>query len=650
MLNSTNQNAIFRIFGIFVAVFTMTLAIYIVDYSSSFFKTSVVGVPQHDAFDGTVYPVQKVPNWVKLTTDEYKYDFNSIPSSKYIDIPYYDPNQLKISTDNLQWGDPADDLIRNAKITYSVPYMGNYQLDGHENAGSHLAVDIKIPMNTPIYAIANGTVSKAKAQSSGFGNHIVIQHNNFPTLNSSSQKDTLYSSYSHLSSILVSDGDVVKKGQHIGYSGDSGTSTTPHLHFQLDNSNAPWHPFWPFTSQEAADAGLDFFSAINSGLGKEKALSTTVNPMKYVQTYLDGDVKVEAPTVSSSGNSDSSNNSNTDQSDDSEDDNIKVNLDDYANANLGNSSAGSYVGDDDPADYQVYSEDNVVEEEEEEPKDPPELQFDFQVNSGYNSSDGGNFTVLLRDQYGSLFKDGFTDEIVIKSDNGLVTVDTAILKYFDFENGRFKSEFRTMKKGKDRLYIEHGGEKYYSDYFEITDSDVDEYFSDVSDGNKYYDAIQHLAENDVIAGYSDGTFKPEQTVSRVEALKLILEGINSNYSSGDLPFSDTSDGEWYHKYLYTAYKKQIVDGYEDGSFRPSATVNRAEFYKILFNGMNVDVMDEVKSTPFEDVDVDDWFAPYVAQAKKMGIVDSKLRKFRPSDDMTRGEVAEAMYRVMGLVD
>ncbi len=599
---------------------------------SYFLKTSIIGYPEHEPFDGTVYPIEKVPDWVNLDSDRWDDDYSSLSDSDLVEIPYYDPNQLIISTDDLTWGDSEDNKIRNAKIIYSVPYMGNYLLDGKEYSGSHLAVDIKVPSGTPIKSIANGTVIKASEQSSGFGYHIVLQHNNFPTLDDPDAKEIIYSSYSHLSEVSVSEGDTVLKGEQIGLSGATGTATTPHLHFQIDNDDAPWHPFWPFTWQEASDAGLDFFSAVNEGLGQDKAIDTTINPMKYVQEYLDASAF-------------NTNNSGSETNDGADADSYVPEDNDTSNEVDANNTVES---NETPEDISEETSEEVTEEVVEETAyvDPPVLTFEFEVSPQYYIDGDSDFSILLRDQYGDVFE-VFLGEALVSSSNGLITSSPAIIRSLDFDkNGRLNLHFSKMEEGRDKLKIDYNGTTYYSDWFELVSTDDGTSFSDVSKDNEYFEAITYLAGEKVVAGYPDGTFKPNNTVSRVEALKFIFEGIKETISSGNIPFSDVSNSEWYGDYLYTAYSEGVVSGYPDGTFKPSNKVNKAEFYKILFNSMKIDINFKIESAPFEDVKVGDWFAPYLAYAKEIGIIDPSLEKISPSKDMTRGEVADAIYKLM----
>lgn len=63
----------------------------------------------------------------------------------------------------------------------------------------------------------------------------------------------------------------------------TGITTTPHLHFQIDKASAPFHVYWPYSYSDLNELGIDFFAAVNMGLGKENALKNTVHPMTFVQ-------------------------------------------------------------------------------------------------------------------------------------------------------------------------------------------------------------------------------------------------------------------------------------------------------------------------------------------------------------------------------
>lgn len=86
----------------------------------------------------------------------------------------------------------------------------------------HRAIDIAAPIGTPVYAANNGIVLKSGYSKDGYGGRVIIDHQiDYVTL------------YAHLSQALVQEGDVVQKGQLIGYVGSTGNSTGPHIHFEL---------------------------------------------------------------------------------------------------------------------------------------------------------------------------------------------------------------------------------------------------------------------------------------------------------------------------------------------------------------------------------------------------------------------------------
>lgn len=115
-------------------------------------------------------------------------------------------------------------------------------------------------------------------------------------------------------------------------------------------------------------------------------------------------------------------------------------------------------------------------------------------------------------------------------------------------------------------------------------------FTDVHEGNAYFVAISYLKEKNIIEGYEDGSFKPKNKISRAEALKMLtLASGVFKYSPKEAekaPFKDTPLKEWYTKYLAAAKEKKIIDGYKDGSFKPENNINLSETLKIYFESIN----------------------------------------------------------------
>ncbi len=115
---------------------------------------------------------------------------------------------------------------------------------------SHLGIDFTGPIGTPIYAIASGKVEIANHGSTGYGNYIKLSHDV-----DNDGKIDYYSLYAHLSSILVSKGDIVQGGELIGKMGSTGNSSGSHLHFEIRNKNDI--AINPEPILDAIDQGLD---------------------------------------------------------------------------------------------------------------------------------------------------------------------------------------------------------------------------------------------------------------------------------------------------------------------------------------------------------------------------------------------------------
>ena len=251
---------------------------------SNLMQANSISQLKHDPIDKFVYPYQKTVDWASyLSLTKQTYD--NLSASVFIDPVKYNPQTLG-SLENMN---SLSDLEINSRMTYSVPYMGNYKYDGQEYAGSHPGVDIKLPFGSPIVAIANGIVTKVKVSEVGFGNHVVIRHNHVHVTDGVPE-ESIYSTYGHLSDIFVRPGDIVNTGQVFARSGNSGLSTGAHLNFQIEKDTAAWHPYWPFSDTEIYAAGLNFVSGINQKYGFADAIQHTLNPLVFIDQYNDRSV------------------------------------------------------------------------------------------------------------------------------------------------------------------------------------------------------------------------------------------------------------------------------------------------------------------------------------------------------------------------
>ena len=174
-------------------------------------------------------------------------------------------------------------------------------------------------------------------------------------------------------------------------------------------------------------------------------------------------------------------------------------------------------------------------------------------------------------------------------------------------------------------------------------------YTDLGEAHKNYDAIMFLSDRGVVEGYPDGSFKPEQAVNRVEAIKMIFGAIEvedpQELIYGDFP--DIDQNAWYIDYFRKAFSLGIVEGYDDGFFRPAQTVNLVENLKILFETAGETLPTNITTKPYADAMTGQWYTPYVQLAKNMNLLDADSQNnIYPAQGMSRGSLAETIYRYL----
>ncbi len=108
-------------------------------------------------------------------------------------------------------------------------------------------------------------------------------------------------------------------------------------------------------------------------------------------------------------------------------------------------------------------------------------------------------------------------------------------------------------------------------------------YADVPENHIYAPAIEYFTEKGLLKGYDDGEFGVDSEINRVEALKIIMDywGVEAATEEVALNFSDIEKGAWYENSLKQAFTLNIIQGYPDGTFLPNQSVNRVEALKMI---------------------------------------------------------------------
>lgn len=237
---------------------------------------------------------------------------------------------------------------------------------------------------------------------------------------------------------------------------------------------------------------------------------------------------------------------------------------------------------------------------------------------------------------------GFKEPITVKIDvKGLGDPDKLGVYYLNDETGELEFVTGKIIDGMAILTLDHFSE-YAILESELTFEDIKSHWS------KMY--VESMVAKDVINGYEDGTFKPNNEVTRAEFSKMIVSALELDIEKYTGAFTDVKEDAWYSDYVGTMAKNGLVKGYEDGTFKPNGKITRAEMTMIISNALDIQVTETEKTSllgKFKDrANILAWVENAVAEVVKAGIiVGDEKGNFNPSKTATRAESATAIYRL-----
>lgn len=171
-------------------------------------------------------------------------------------------------------------------------------------------------------------------------------------------------------------------------------------------------------------------------------------------------------------------------------------------------------------------------------------------------------------------------------------------------------------------------------------------FSDLSSYNENYKSVSNLYEKGIIKGFDDGTFKPEKSVSRAEALKMLSLGLNLKIRTenfNEKNFTDVTKDDWFKEYVDIATSNELVKGFDDGTFKPNSPITFAEILKISLKAKNKNT-ENVENTLSLDQNL--WYINFANFAYSNNYFDLKGRSLDfLNKEISRAETAELIYRI-----
>ncbi|WP_219835402.1 S-layer homology domain-containing protein [Paenibacillus sp. R14(2021)] len=175
-------------------------------------------------------------------------------------------------------------------------------------------------------------------------------------------------------------------------------------------------------------------------------------------------------------------------------------------------------------------------------------------------------------------------------------------------------------------------------------------------GQGFSDVAGHWAEQGIkeavgagfVKGYPDGTFKPNQTVTRAEFAVMLANALQLHGDGAKLTFKDSAEiGDWAREAIASAVKAGIIHGYEDGTFRPNAVITRAEMATMIATATGLKIEADADTGFADDAGIPAWARGGVALVKETGIVQGKGgNRFAPQDHATRAEAVTVLLNLL----
>ncbi len=177
-----------------------------------------------------------------------------------------------------------------------------------------------------------------------------------------------------------------------------------------------------------------------------------------------------------------------------------------------------------------------------------------------------------------------------------------------------------------------------------------EYFADVTGEESWYDAVSYLYDNGVLNGVEAGVLEPDGALTRAQASTVLCRIFGLTEAQGADYFPDVTEGHWYTGMVNCAFEYSLINGFEDGTFRPNDTMSRQDFAVLIYNIFTTYLGSGFEGAWAFDLGAADadQIGDYAFEAVSWGVMNGYITldenaNLRPTDDLTRAEMADMIY-------
>ncbi|BAT51381.1 hypothetical protein NOS3756_03040 [Nostoc sp. NIES-3756] len=174
-------------------------------------------------------------------------------------------------------------------------------------------------------------------------------------------------------------------------------------------------------------------------------------------------------------------------------------------------------------------------------------------------------------------------------------------------------------------------------------------FTDVSTNYWARGYIEALASQNIIAGFPDGSFKPNEPVTRAQFATIITKALTPPAKRNAIDFRDVSRNFWAYAAIQAAYRSQFVSGYPDGTFKPQQEIPRVQALVSLANGLGLSANNQNVISIYSDASQIPGYAvgPVAAATTRQLVINyPTVSQLNPNRPATRAEIAAFVYQAL----